>query len=552
MRAHEQLKKINEAKLQFFLNISHEIRTPMSLIINSLKKLLSFDKDPERQKSYSTMQRNSERVLHLINQLMDIGKIDRGQLALKFQEVEMVSFVQGVCAIFDEQSKSRNIDLAFHPEPKDLKAWIDPRHFDKTIINVLSNAFKATPAYGTIDVVLRTGDDHTTTSPLKQYYEIIISDTGIGVAEDEKEKIFDCFYQVKTAQDHFVEGTGIGLNLTKSIIDLHHGNIWVENRTDGTGCRFVLRLPVGNAHLKPETLDNESSISNGPAPHLPATLSVGTEDPTKVRSKVKTRNHILVIDDDPEIRKYICQELGSEYHVCESVNGKEGLLAALAKIPDLIISDVMMPQMDGITLCRKIKQNVNINHVPVILLTAKAKDEDNLLGLDIGADAYMVKPFNVDILKKTVAAIIRNREMLRNSFSGNQRQEDKVKKLEMKSADEKLLGRIVDVINANISNSDFKIERMSTEIGISRVHLHRKMKELTNQSTRDFIRNVRLKQAASLLAEKHQSISDVAYATGFTTLAVFSTAFKEFYGVSPREYMLSHHEQQTHNVDDIK
>lgn len=548
-RADEQAKKINEAKLQFFLNISHEIRTPMSLIISPLKKLRSADKDAERQKAYGTMERNSERILHLINQLMDVGKIDQGQLSLKFREVDMVDFVQGVCSIFDEQSKSKDITLRFNAEPSRIPAWVDDRHFDKTIINVLSNAFKFTPGHGTIDVVLRTGEDNTVAPPLNKYFEIAISDTGIGIAEGEKEKIFECFYQVKHAHNHFVEGTGIGLNLTKSIIDLHYGNIWVDNRTDGTGCRFVMRLPLGKEHLKGEDLDTGRPITPHHDVAPAAILSATDEETTEHRSKTKTRNHILVIEDDPEIQKYISEELGTDYHICQSVNGKEGLAAALAKIPDLIISDVMMPEMDGITLCRKVKQNVNINHIPVILLTAKANDEDNLQGLGIGADAYMVKPFNIEILKKTVEAIIRNREMLRNSFSGNQQQKDKVKKVEMKSADEKLLARIVDVINANIGNPDFNVEMMSAEIGISRVHLHRKMKELTNQSTRDFIRNVRLKQAALLLSGKHQNISDVAYATGFTALAVFSTAFKEFYGVSPREYMQSHHTQPAEDLD---
>jgi DNA-binding response OmpR family regulator/nitrogen-specific signal transduction histidine kinase len=547
LRTQEQAKKINEAKVQFFLNISHEIRTPLSLIISPLKKLLLSDKDTERRKSYGTMQRNSERILHLINQLMDISKIEKGQLALKFQEVDIVEYVKGICSIFDDQSDAREITFTLNAEPHRIPAWIDPRQFDKAIINVLSNAFKFTPDHGVIDVSIRAGQEIAGSGSMPTY-EIIIADNGIGIPDNEKHKIFECFHQVKNAHNHFVEGTGIGLNLTRSIIDLHHGQIRVENNPASTGSRFIMSMPLGKDHLRQDELDIPM-LQEAQHDPISTTRSMANTADAGLKPRSKSRHHILLVDDDPEIRKYIRQELESEYHVRESANGKEGLAAALAKAPDLIISDVKMPDMDGITFCRKVKQNININHVPVVLLTAKANDEDNLEGLGIGADAYMVKPFNVEILKKTMEAIIRNREMLRNSFSGNQMQDDKVRKVEFKSADEKLLTKIVDIINANIANTDFNVEMMSAEIGISRVHLHRKMKELTNQSTRDFIRNTRLKQAAQLLSGKHQNISDVAYATGFTTLAVFSTAFKDCYGISPREYMLSHDEQHPQDIE---
>jgi YesN/AraC family two-component response regulator len=229
--------------------------------------------------------------------------------------------------------------------------------------------------------------------------------------------------------------------------------------------------------------------------------------------------------------------MGSDYHMAKCADGKEALTYILNHPPDLVISDIIMPEMDGITLCRKVKQNVNINHIPVVLLTARKGEEYNYEGLAIGADAYIVKPFNIEIVRKTVQSIIRNREILRNNYTGNQLQHDKIRDIEIKSPDEKLLGKIMDTINGNISNQRLSVEMLAHEIGISRVHLHRKMKELTSQSTRDLIRNIRLQQAAKLLAEKHLNISEVAFAVGFTNVAHFSTAFKEFYGVSPMAYM---------------
>jgi signal transduction histidine kinase/ligand-binding sensor domain-containing protein/DNA-binding response OmpR family regulator len=539
MQEHLHARQIIDAKLQFFINISHEIRTPMTLIISPLKKLMATDKDRERQKSYATMQRNSERILLLINQLMDIRKIDKGQMQLKFQETEMVGFIKELCSIFDEQAQAKNIKFRFHHTIEQLPVWVDPTYFDKAILNVLGNAFKFTPKNGKIDIYLHFGEDENEENELRRYVEIIIADNGIGIEESEQEKVFECFYQVQTPHNHFVGGTGIGLNLTRSIVELHHGNIRVENNEEDQGCRFVMRLPLGKDHLKTEDLLEKTPLVLE-SEHANYAFPTPADDAEDVKVKSKTKACVLIVDDDEEIRKYICQELAAEYHMMESANGKEALTILLNKTPDLIISDVMMPEMDGITLCRKIKQNVNINHIPVVLLTAKSEEEDNLEGLGIGADAYLVKPFNMEILRKTVQNIIRNREMLKNNFSGNQHHADKVQKVALKSADEKLLAKLLDIINQNIDNPALSVEMLAREVGISRVHLHRKLKELTNQTTRDFIRNIRLQQGAGLLSSKQINVSEVAFAVGFTNLASFSTAFKELYGVAPTTYMEAH------------
>lgn len=544
---HIHAEQINEAKLQFFINISHEIRTPMSLIISPLQKLIATDKDNERQKNYHTIYRNAERILRLVNQLMDIRKIDKGQMSLKFQEVDIVGFIRDLYYTFEYQANARHITLSFQPETEKLKAWIDPKNFDKIILNIISNAFKFTPENGEINIYLRIGEDINASQSLKHYFEIIVEDSGIGINPEEMGRIFERFYQIRNSHNNSNVGNGIGLHLSRSLVELHHGTIKAENNENRPGSRFIIRLPLGKEHLNVEEIDDNPAGNNTPV-HITTALPIPSspvdEEDEKIRSKTKC--HVLVVEDDEEIRKYICRELASDFHMHECANGKEALTLILKKEPDLIISDIMMPEMDGLTLCKKIKQNITINHIPIILLTAKSREEDNLEGLNMGADAYIVKPFSIEILRKTAINLIKSREILRNSFSGSQMQEQKLKKLKVQSPDDRLLDKVMKVINDNLGNPDLNVEMIATEVGISRVHLHRKLKELTNQSTRDLIRNVRLKQAASLLANQYHNITEVATLTGFTNVAYFSTAFKELYGVPPSTYM---EEQQKSSSD---
>ena len=310
-------------------------------------------------------------------------------------------------------------------------------------------------------------------------------------------------------------------------MELHYGNIHVEDNGEGRpGSRFIIRLPLGNGHLKKEEIEEATTadtLINIPAAE-PATIAppLPYDDDEEASGKVRARSrrHVLVVEDDEEIRHYICRELSNDFYMTECSNGKEALASILSHTPDLIISDVMMPEMDGLTLCRKIRQNVNINYLPIILLTARTSEEDNLEGLDTGADAYLMKPFSIELLRKTVLNLIRRREV--------------------KSPDDRLMERVMRVINENLGNPALTVEMISTEVGISRVHLHRKLKELTNQTTQQLIRNLRLKQAATLLADKRHSITEVATLTGFTHPTYFATAFREMYGISPSEYMERH------------
>ena len=507
---------------------------------------MSTDHDKERSKLYYSMYRNSERILRLINQLMDLRKIDKGKMQLSFQETEMIEFINDLCDTMTEQANKKKIHFQFlHADIDKLNLWIDPNYFDKIILNILSNAFKFTPEYGEISIRLNTIQDNSIKGPLSQCAEITVTDTGSGIPEEEMEHIFKRFYQADNATKGS-KGTGIGLHLTHSLVELHHGEISCKNNTPAPGCQFIVRIPLGNHHLTQEDLCFEKTpVKPNEQENFFDTSYLEEEQYSEEKSK-NIKHHILVVEDNEEIRRYISLELSSKYHVRECCNGKEAIEEIFKKAPDLVVSDWMMPEMDGLTLCRKLKSNINLNHIPVILLTAKAQEEDNIEALEKGADAYLTKPFNSKILEKTISNLILSREKLKNTYSGHQEHNDKLEKIEVESPDEKLMSRIMKVINNHMSDPNLTVEMIASEVGTSRVHLNRKLKELTNQTAREFIKNCRLKQAAELLSEKKQSITEVAELTGFTNPNNFSTAFKDLFGVSPSAYKEHLDSQQEH------
>ena len=530
LQEHIHAEEMADAKLKFFMNISHEVRTPMTLIVAPLLSLIKQDNDPHRRSVYETIRRNAERILGLINQMMDLRKIDKGQMQMHMCETELISFVGDIYTLFAQQAKSKTIQFTYEHDIQELPVWIDRDNFDKVIMNLLSNAFKFTPAGGSI----RIGITHDA-----QQVHIAIKDSGEGIPEDKLDRIFERFYQSPSHANDRKTGTGIGLDLTRSLVELHHGTIEARNNQDSKGAEFIVTIPLGNIHLKPEEMLSE-------APVEPQTANIMDDEvvsdaPVEVElPKAGRRQSIIIVEDDTEIRDYLSSELSADYDIITCDNGKAGLTEVLKKVPDLVISDVMMPEMDGNTMCSKIKQNPATSHVPVILLTAKSRDEDQLEGLEMGADAYIMKPFNLDILRRTIVNLIHTHQMLRLKYGRNDQLEEQVDDVKMKSPDDQLLERVMKVINKNISNSDLSVDGIADEVGISRVHLHRKMKELTGQTPHDFIRNIRLKQAANLLASRNMNITEVMYACGFNNAASFSTIFKKFYGMSPREYMNEH------------
>lgn len=549
----QHIEEINEAKLQYFTNISHDIRTPMSLIISPLEKLMASENDSRKRYIYQIMYRNANRILRLINQMMDMRKIEKGQMIMNFSETDMVGFLEDLMKTFEYMARKRHIDFNFIHEETKLNVWIDIDNFDKVMMNVLSNAFKFTPDNGIVTVSLRSVHDaKKSTFPSKDYLEIVVSDSGPGIDEEDTEKIFDRFYQSENKYRGKNVGTGIGLHLSRSIMGLLHGTITARNKKDEKGAEFIIRLPLGKEHLSPNEIKQSKVSSEAPlVPKQEEKSTMFAEQSgatTEKKIKPKTKYSVLIVEDDDEIRNYLKNELSSYFKVEEATNGKEAWKMIHEKRPDLIISDIMMPEMDGIMLCKKIKSNVEVNHIPVILLTAKSTVSDKAEGLDVGADAYIVKPFNIDLLIKQSMNLIENRNRIEIKPLENKEIKDILTPTPLQSADQQLLEKVVKLINENISDPDLSVEFLAENIGISRVHLYRKLKELTNQSPSDFIKTIRIKQAAVQLANQKVQVSEVAYSVGFSNLSHFSNSFKEYYGISPTEYAEKYRDKSHPNI----
>lgn len=518
-------EELNEAKLQFFTNIAHEIRTPMTLVVNPLKRLMESDGDPKRQHQYHIIYRNADRLLQLVNQLMDLRKLDKGQMKLDFFRTDLVALIRRTAALFEGLMIDKDITFTIEANPDSIEACIDPSNFDKVIVNLLSNALKYTPNGGKISFVLHSEEDQI-------YLEL--SNEGPGILPEDLERIFNRFYRVDSQHNQSMQGTGIGLHLVHSFVKLHHGNIFVRNLTDNTGCCFTITLPAADHFPHPELLQMVPA-ENRESDCRPIILSPipETAPPTK---QSKGKYHLLLVDDDDEIRTYLKQELQNEYCIQECENGKDALSEMHRHRPDLVVCDVMMPVMDGITFCHKVKQNIGLNDIPIILLTARTREEDTLLGLDTGADSYMIKPFNMHILRNTIANLLHNRELLRNIYQGKQLPTGKTETPIVQAPNERLMDRVTKYVNLNLANPDYTVENLASDVGLSRMHLNRKLKELTNQTPQNFIRNVRLHQAAELLKKIDVTVSDVGQAVGIPSITYFSYVFKEQFGVSPREY----------------
>ena len=545
LQQHIHAEEMGEAKIKFFMNISHEIRTPLTLIITPLLSLIKEDKEPHRQGIYEIIRKNSERILHLINQMMDLRKIDKGQMVMHMCETDMVAFVNEGYELFRQQAMTKNIDFEYQHDAETLPVWIDRNNFDKVITNILSNAFKFTPSGGHVLLSLTHTGHHA---------YISVKDSGIGIPKDKLETIFQRFYQSASDPNDRNIGTGIGLDLTRSLVELHYGSISARNNEGEKGSKFdhgsefLIRIPLGKDHLKPEEIVEEQKVEEEQTQELANIQQMEQEEmetendfnnapAASLQTNKGTKSEIVIVEDEEDIQEYLKTQLSDDFKVRTYPNGKVALSEILKKKPDLIISDIMMPEMDGNTLCTKLKTNINTNDVPIILLTAKSREEDQLEGLETGADAYILKPFNMDILRRTIINLLTIRRTLRNKFSGNESQEHKVEQKEMLTPDDNLMQRVMNVINENLGDSDLSVDSIAQKVGISRVHLHRKMKELTNQTPHSFIRNIRLQQAAKLLKEGKQSITEVMYTCGFSNAASFSTMFKNLYGCSPREYM---------------
>ena len=507
-------RDLEEAKMQFLINATHDIRSPLTLIMEPLKKLKErLGNAEEYQADIDTIDRNTQRLLTLVNQILDKRRLDKHQMNLSCRETNLVEFSQGLVSLFTYNANLRGINIRLEMPETPVNAWIDRNKLDKAIANLLSNAFKYTPNGGEIIFRIEKQDK-------KVLLYVIDSGKGLGKNDDAK-TLFERFYQGKNSADMHLGGSGIGLNLCRSIVRLHGGDVTARNREDGkSGACFIIELPLGKEHLKDSQI-NSDYVVNGKK---------------QQRGAASRNSKILLVDDDIEICRYIKTELSDWYRFVICNNGKEALKQLLSGDFDLVVSDVVMPEMDGITLLRNIKGNANISHVPVIMLTSKSEISDRLEGIKLGADAYLAKPFSLEELHLTIDNLIDNVRRLKGKFSGALKQDDKVEKVEVKGYDEELMERIMKVVNENLSDSDFNVEKMCDEVGVSRTQLHRKLKEMTGVPTSEFLRNIRLNEAARLIREHKINITQVSYMVGFANNSHFSTAFKKYFGMSPTEY----------------
>ena len=511
---HKKKRDLEEAKMQFLINATHDIRSPLTLIMEPLKKLKErLGNAEEYQADIDTIDRNAQRLLTLVNQILDKRRLDKHQMNLSCRETNLVEFSQGLVSLFTYNANLRGINIRLEMPETPVNAWIDRNKLDKAIANLLSNAFKYTPNGGEIIFRIEKQDK-------KVLLYVIDSGKGLGKNDDAK-TLFERFYQGKNSADMHLGGSGIGLNLCRSIVRLHGGDVYAHNREDGkSGACFIIELPLGKEHLKNNQIysDNRDTKKK------------------QQRGAASRNSKILLVDDDIEICRYLKSELSDWYRFVICNNGKEALKQLLSGDFDLVVSDVVMPEMDGITLLRNIKGNANISHVPVIMLTSKSEISDRLEGIKLGADAYLAKPFSLEELHLTIDNLIDNIRRLKGKFSGALKQDDKVEKIEVKGNDEELMERIMKVVNENMGDSDFNVEKMCDEVGVSRTQLHRKLKEMTGVPTSEFLRNIRLNEAARLIREGKINITQVSYMVGFANNSHFSTAFKKYFGMSPTEY----------------
>jgi len=572
----EKLEEVDRMKSRFFANISHEFRTPLTLILGPLQSILAKIRDIEFKKELKLILRNATRLEHLVNQLLDLSRLESGKLNLQVEQVDLIPLLRKMVLAFTSLAERKKIILKFRSKAESLPAYIDKDKIEKIINNLLSNAFKFTPEGGriTVAIAISSGSNHNVIPakagihekiwiphqvrddneekisnikyPTSNILKITVSNTGPGIPADKINRIFDRFYQVDDSYTRDHEGTGIGLSLVKELVELHHGTIDVHCKGSGSSIHtiFTIQLPLDREQYTDEEIFEVSSISEKiPIEKIPDELPLlthGPEESEDVR-KVSVKDEkplILLIEDNPDMRQYIRENLQDCYNILEADDGREGWNLALKAIPDLVVSDIMMPKMDGFQVCEKIKSDIHTSHIPVLLLTARAEVKDKIRGLETGADDYISKPFVIEEMKVRVKNLIEQRQKLRERFSREAL--FGVKDITLTEHDEKFLEHAMETINQHIDDPHFTVQKLGDSVGMSRTTLHLKLKALTGQSPHNFIRLLRLKKAAILLQQKTISVSEVAYEVGFKNLSHFAKAFQEQFGETPSHFA-SHH-----------
>ena len=531
----QQREQFNQEKLSMFTNLFHELRTPLQLIISPVEELGKQQNiDLNIRNKLDLIYNNSQRLLILVNQMMDLRKSQTGKLHLKVSQDDIYLFINETFIAFKQLALDKNISLTFNQEGQNMQAWYDKFLFEKVLFNLLSNAMKNTSANGHIQILANVVEKKTLDEDIKKEFTSLrndarmlvleVVDDGKGIPENELTRIFEPFYQATNSKKKEI-GTGIGLSLTRSIIDLHHGIIKASNNKEG-GAHFWLTFSIDKDLYRPEDFD-ESTNDQVVTDVLPSTLK-------HEELNIEKKYTVLLVEDNDDVRKYIANCLEPYFYVIEASDGKTGLAKASDKMPDIVVSDVMMPKMDGLEMCKHIKEDMLIGHIPVILMTAKSLTVHIIEGYATGADDYIVKPFNIDILIYRIKNIIEARGRLKEKYGKTFSPE--AIGIDITEGSDRFMQKFFSVIEKNLSNADLNVDMICKEIGVSRTNLYRKMKNVTELSPIELIRNKRLDTAAHLLVHSDLSIFDIAVRTGFNSQAYFSKCFKAVYGCAPSEY----------------
>lgn len=520
----EKIKEVNDQKIQFFMNVSHEIRTPLTLILNPLDKLIKKSNDLALSTDLMRMRKSTNKLAGIIDQLLDFQRIENDKMLLDCSEIDIVQFTLNIKTFFDELAESRNINYSFKADRSSVLLYFDADKMEKALMNLLSNAFKFTRDNGTIALSIHSYEETIC---------IFLMDDGIGIEKEKLPYIFDRFY---TDTKNNKTGTGIGLHLTQKFVKMHGGMVLVESDPNHKTV-FTIELPISKDPIH-EFTKSDVQLK------LPETISSLVEESKKAKEilQAKYNFNILIVEDDPEIRSYLSEELSENLHVQVAENGVEALqLLEGENNISLVLSDVLMPKMNGYELCRIIKTTPEMSHISVILLTALDNVDQRLYGITEGADDYIAKPFHIDYIKIKIILLLKERQRLQKKFMQTMHAGD-VPSIqadgEMDESDKNFMFKFIALLEELYANSDLSVEKLSKELNISRVHLYRKIKDISGLTPIDLLRNFRMSKAVELLDKRLYSVSEIAYRTGFSSPAYFSKCFKDLYSMTPSEYIV--------------
>lgn len=525
-KMNDQVEQATQAKLSFFTNISHEFRTPLTLIQAPVQTMIEQFKHlnlpPSIRENLVLMNRNTERLLRMVNQLMDFRKIELGKASISISRVDIITFIKNIYKAFGPLARQKNIDFFLDKNEDNCELWIDVDKIDKVIFNLLSNAFKFTPKGGIIKLNINTLFNDSIT--------IEVSDSGPGVEQNKIEAIFEPFVQ---QNQHKSMGTGIGLTLSKGFVDLHKGSLKCI-QTESKGALFKMTLPKGRKHFAPNQVVHKSSISQS---MIIDENTINADNLVKdFQVSTKKKYHVLIVEDDIELRNYLSKLLGEHYFIKAIENGKLALESIEIENPDIIITDLMMPELDGISMTKILKTKLDTSHLPIIMLTAKSSPEQKIEGIETGADAYIEKPFAPHYLLVRIRKLIDNRKALQDYYKQNIGTSN-ITRANCSGPDKQFLSKLHTILESNYIRADFSIEEFGKQLGLSRIHLYRKTKALTGNSPTDYVNKYRLQKAKILLSEHNNNIAGIALEVGFSSATYFTKKFKAEYNITPSQFM---------------